>query len=68
MLRRASCKYQVLAILIYRQPTLEEAVNWILKAQTSEYKNLQIAEWKREFGETFAKQVKAEVLARMVKI
>lgn len=36
---------------------MQEAVEWLTKIITNEYRCAQLAEWEREYGEAFVNQV-----------
>lgn len=45
----------------YRQPTLKEATEWLMKAKTLEYRRIQLKAWREEYGDAFADTVEKSV-------
>lgn len=41
----------------YRQPTLDEAVDWIKRSMTREYRVICIEFWREKYGDGFADTV-----------
>lgn len=48
----------------YRQPTIQEAVDWLMQAITKEYRQLCIAFWREHYGNAYAERVKQEFLTK----
>lgn len=44
-----------------RQPTIVEAVDWILRSTDRKYRRDQLSDWRRLFGDAFANQVEEAV-------
>lgn len=45
-------------------PTHAQAVDWLMKAMTKEYRKLCLADWRARLGDVFADRVEAEVRER----
>ena len=48
----------------YRQPTVEEAVDWLLKSLTKEYRRNCLEFWREKYGEAYHAQVKQQFLTK----
>lgn len=47
------------------KPTVTAAVSWLVNSKTNEYRRAQIAEWRTQFGDSFADQVRSMALAEI---
>lgn len=47
-----------------RQPTIDEAVEILLRTLTKGFRRAQLAEWRHQYGDEFAGSVKAKVSAK----
>lgn len=45
----------------YRKPTVEEAVAFMLRSQTREYRAICLAHWRQKFGDAFADEIEERV-------
>lgn len=52
---------QNLAMAEYRQPTIQEAVEFVLQSLTREYRQSCITHWREKFGDVFANAVEERV-------
>lgn len=47
-----------------RQPTLEEAVDWIMRSRTEEYRALCLIHWRNLYGDDYADQIERRLESR----
>lgn len=50
-----------------RQPTVEEAVSWLMISKTQEYRRTSLAHWKTLYGGNFTEKVEWEVKRQWAK-
>jgi hypothetical protein len=50
--------------LEFRQPTVNEAVDWLMQSMTREYRRICLDDWCSKYGEKFASQVQEQFLTR----